>query len=341
MNTEFELDGRTLCGAHVINDLNKLDIYNPLKNAEIRYRPNPFNPMRKVQSFIERLEAMPGFEDTIAKERSEDMRLLYVAFTRARDRLILAYPDRMETLTLNMLQPGFDKYLLGRGIEHKDFYINDEIEIQETRSQAKVPNVNYEERDYPPAVIQPSKVEGKRAQVKEVYKLGDRLTVGKTESDNDFGDCIHSFLAVYLREDLSEAQSESLAERLRQNWHMSETITNEVLVNSGLRLKRWLTSSFGEYEIFTEMPVSQNLECGSVLKGTVDLAIRVENQWIIIDHKSFQGGHVVAMEKGKSYSSQLAAYADAIEVATSEKVIKTMIHYPISGMLVELIGQEA
>ncbi len=72
-----------------------------------------------------------------------------------------------------------------------------------------------------------------------------------------------------------------------------------------------------------------------------DLAIRVENQWIIIDHKSFQGGHVVAMEKGKSYSSQLAAYADAIEVVTSEKVIKTMIYYPISGMLVELIRQEA
>jgi hypothetical protein len=58
---------------------------------------------------------------------------------------------------------------------------------------------------------------------------------------------------------------------------------------------------------------------------------------LIIDHKSFPAGQGQLEKKALEYSGQLHGYKNALEAATEQAVEKTMIFFPVSGRLVEVL----
>jgi hypothetical protein len=56
----------------------------------------------------------------------------------------------------------------------------------------------------------------------------------------------------------------------------------------------------------------------------------------VIDHKTFPGSREAALEKVRSFSGQLAAYAGAIRSATGVARVSTWVHMPVAGLAVEL-----
>ena len=70
----------------------RLALGEPLAGRWIRCWVNPYGKMESKLPFLERLADDPAARRNLAQLRREELRLLYVIFTRARDRLILAQP---------------------------------------------------------------------------------------------------------------------------------------------------------------------------------------------------------------------------------------------------------
>ena len=81
--------GVTALGVHVAEEDQAFDFEDPLAGRWLRYWPNPFYPSQKT--FLH--DDLADHPVTLAleqRERREILRLLYVAWTRAKDRLIVA-----------------------------------------------------------------------------------------------------------------------------------------------------------------------------------------------------------------------------------------------------------
>jgi ATP-dependent exoDNAse (exonuclease V) beta subunit len=106
----YELDGtfgRTSLGVHV-DDARKaaLRLDAPLAGRALRYWPSPFSPRASRTPFHERLARHPIAIAADAGAQREELRLLYVGWTRARDRLVLAGRGDLSAGTLALFAQG-------------------------------------------------------------------------------------------------------------------------------------------------------------------------------------------------------------------------------------------
>jgi ATP-dependent helicase/nuclease subunit A len=81
---------RTAVGVSVASDAAELDVNDPLRDRWLRYWPNPFHVSQRNAPLLAKIAAHPASLEIDEQARREELRLLYVGWTRARDRLVLA-----------------------------------------------------------------------------------------------------------------------------------------------------------------------------------------------------------------------------------------------------------
>ncbi len=89
----FDLDRDTrfsALGVQVVSERASFDLANPLADRWIRYWPQPYHPMQRKAPFHQRLASDAATLAARQREGSQELRLLYVGWTRARDRVVLA-----------------------------------------------------------------------------------------------------------------------------------------------------------------------------------------------------------------------------------------------------------
>ncbi len=90
----YELDWtfkRYVPDIHIASDRKRIDLDSPLAERWIRYWPNPYFFTSKT-AYHELLEGHPAIVEAEGVEKRESLRLLYVGWTRARDRVVLTSP---------------------------------------------------------------------------------------------------------------------------------------------------------------------------------------------------------------------------------------------------------
>ena len=91
--------------------------------------------------------------------------------------------------------------------------------------------------------------------------------------------------------------------------------------------------------VYHERPFRQLQENGTIVIGSIDYVYRTSEGAILIDFKTFPQIEAVSDPTSPHfagyYAGQLNAYATAHE-ANCEKVIKRIIYYPVSGMVVDI-----
>jgi ATP-dependent exoDNAse (exonuclease V) beta subunit len=80
---------RLVPGIHVASERERIELDDPLGERWIRYWPQPYHPGTKT-AYHEKMEGHEAIEAAADVERRESLRLLYVGWTRARDRVVLA-----------------------------------------------------------------------------------------------------------------------------------------------------------------------------------------------------------------------------------------------------------
>jgi len=354
-------------GVRLVSEERAFSVASPLSGRSIAYWPTPYGKASKGIPFFDRLAAHPESEKAQCAARREALRLVYVAWTRARDRLVLAArPGKLEEGRLAALAVGgvplvsepdedgvaqwgipgnpapdgadgaapsvavFVRSLAPGSASHS------EADASATGSTVEgyLPSGP---RVYPPASVTASSIEG-AGMATEVIELGERLdvqsaVVREDEAMQHFGEAVHGFLAAD-RGTCPASERESMARELLERWGVAGAVEPAALIMASDRLQQWLAERWPRAVLRREWPMFQRLEGGTVLRGTADLVVETEEELLVIDHKSFPGNREAAVARAAEYAGQLGAYADALSSATGKRVGETFIHLPVSGLVV-------
>jgi ATP-dependent helicase/nuclease subunit A len=322
------------------------DANQPLANRRLRFWPWPFGKQQTGIPVATKIEnGQLGREANIAAV-CEELRLLYVGFTRARDMLVLVTRNGQPSKWLDLLKAPWLKPAVGGGgrldgllgpskVPCCTKIIQPPADI--TRSD---PVASYRWFPVPvtptpklPASIVPSKQSPiASAKVMKVINLRNRLPVSCKVDENVLGDALHT---IFAAEFINPQHPDCLAtiERILRSHGLDQNIKARDAADMVDRFTAHLTKFFQPKSIQVETPfLSVNKE-GQRTSGFIDLLLETSDGAVLIDHKSFLGACADWPVKALSYSGQLAAYRSALVDRSVESV---WIHFAAAGGLVQI-----
>jgi len=342
-------------GIRLASDTDTVNLDDPLAGRWLRYWPGPYGRKRKDVPFLARLEEHEASQSARKAARREALRLVYVGWTRARDRLVYAArPGRIAEGGLTVLsvngapllsEPSGDGQVVWGAADTKQelsVVLRNLPPIRED-SRERVPALGYMpagSRLHPPATVSPSQLEGK-ACVGDTIDIGARIpaAIRDEEEMRRFGDAIHVFLAAD-RPERPTPEREALAHDVLERFQVAGAIEAPQLREISDRLSRWIDSSWPGSTWHREWPLLRRLPSGTTLRGVADLVVETGVGLLLVDHKTFPGSREQAVERAAEYAGQLSAYADALEAPKTGPLVGAYIHLPISGLIcrVEIPG---
>ena len=341
----YELEGMRAddgLGVRVVSE-SAFDLAAPLAGRWIRFWPHPYHPNQSSAPFHARLEAHPALGPVCEQDERQRLRLFYVGWTRARDRLVLAGATGRLASGMPALIADDRGPLLGEPVGDRAVWAGRDVAIVQRAPMAGAPapladepGAGYVEpgpRAYPPAFVSPSALHV-TGRVGEPVAIGGRAPLSGKPDMNHLGEAVHAFLAA-MRSCADEGRIALAADVLRR-WGVPDALQPADVAQMGESLERWVRARWPDAVWRREWPVLRRLPDGSVLRGTIDLLLETGDGLVVIDHKSFPGDREHALERAKTHAGQLAAYADAVGAATGRPVIGRFVHLPISGWMVPL-----
>ena len=334
------------------------DPNQPLKGRQIRWWPWPYGRKSKGLELADRAQGTAAAQQLRLRENSERVRLLYVAFTRARDHLVLSRMAGGANTTswLDCLQnaeggPILDLPWQATGNTHIDMGAQgypctvahqrgtvpeEEHELNEQAAWFVTPDTHTERA---PQRISPSAEELSDARAAtvnlvEVISLGARHPLSvRSDQMAAVGEAIHGFLAADLGANSTER--ESLAQRLLHSWGLRGQLAPSTIISMADRFTHWLDQHAPGARL-PEWPVRWLRDDGRAMSGDIDLLVPTDTGWLLFDHKSFPGDTAQRNTKLVKWSGQLDAYRSAIEAATGQPVSELWIHLPVRGEVVRV-----
>lgn len=322
-------------GYHSFDELSKL-----LSEAQIEYSPK-FSAPETCEKYLENLQ----------READEEARrLLYVALTRARDKLIVEWPSYLKD------KPGLYYSLLNHDdnvviekdvikIHESNFGCNvvqggkllpdeiDDLIETDTKLRATGRRAIIESEvicSLTPDSISPSILKDRNdlesiEQKIIIKQYADEIQIESELSANILGTALHRiFEIIGHRPDLVDNLEGNIGAELD-----SDTLTK--VCERVREFESWVEDYFSPDEIFRELPFLSINENGSVVNGTVDLVIKNNDGIVIIDHKSDLVEN--STESFEKYRNQLSMYAKALEEEMGT-VVSVGIHWIRNGEVV-------
>ncbi|GMO34283.1 MAG: UvrD-helicase domain-containing protein [Termitinemataceae bacterium] len=342
------------------------DPENPLNKRTLHFWPKPVSI--KSEDFDNLIKDSPEESEARKKDIAESQRLLYVGITRAMDVLILAIQQKtskknVKTLDVKWLEESLiDKSgeslikLPGSNDEVLDHTLNigdDQIAIKirtftedtKTETSKKSNYTQYrpvpakELPHYVSSRITPSKIEGKAEDQSKVRAdlIADFKTIIKEKEKPDYaslGNAVHNFLSL-VQGKRSLDEWKHVAQRLLTRYGVDKVLTDADMIAVYERLNNFIKTNYPNAKILRECPISLREANNQVMHGFIDMLLELDEGYVIIDHKTFAGADI-AKEEARKYAPQLNAYRRAVAAATNKKVLATLIHMPIIGIIYEV-----
>lgn len=341
-------------GVHVLSDRTNFDVSDPLGGRRIHFWPNPYttsNQHGPVKNAYAQSEAHQYVADQMDREA---LRVLYVGWTRARDKLILA-AEQKKLLggllgTLARIDPGIisDPGVTTAGLVDTT-WAGHQFMLQVTPCQpAETPPVQSSpgkvRTGRPPAALAlatlpPSSAPPRPARLGEPVPLGAPVRLRRSVDTEVLGTAMHGFFAADDWHRSKQDRTE-MASGLLDRHQIAGALEPSDLLKIGDRLWCWVRERFGpDSLILTEWPLGLKLESGTLVLGTSDLVVETTDAVAVIDHKIF--GMTTALSKAEVLAGQLGCYADAVARARPGKPVSMWVHLPLSGVVVEVQGGKA
>ncbi|MDC3959012.1 UvrD-helicase domain-containing protein [Polyangium jinanense] len=352
----YELDGtfsRSALGVHVDDRRGRGPLLQaPLAGRTIRYWPSPLRFQRSP--LTERLRAHPIAAEASENAVREELRLLYVGFTRARDRLVLASSRDLSEGTLRLFTRGGGAPLAepmpARSREGVSLVSVDwggrqtSVAVRRPAPRASLVSSQADPahaeildrpspRTYAPALLAPSNLEG-QGSVLDIERIGPRVSARATVDPAALGSAVHAFLASD-RPGLDEDDRAELAARLLDAWGVAEALPVEDVLALGRRFSDWLGTRWPGAILRREWPVEHRLAAGTLVRGKLDLLVMAGETLVVIDHKVVLAGELDALEEIRGAHGQLRAYADAL-LAAGAASVQVRVHLPLAGLVARL-----
>lgn len=327
----------------------------PLFGRRLDYWPWPFGfsfhgRPKASQPLTDLVLATEEGQEAAERVKSEELRVLYVAMTRAQKRLVLAHRPNKYGWLRNL--PSVDEVLnptLGPG-EHElegcqtTVIVRElepeppgEIELPDTCTWIEPPVRAGDSpalRDNSPSR---QMAEDDGAVVEEAALPGEHPFSKNIRTDDwkALGEAVHAyFAALPSLGGLDSEQRIAVARRCLDTMEAEAPIEPEELMAAGERLMQWISERFEDAELATEISVVAPRESGGRWTGEIDLLIELpDGELICIDHKAIPVGQGGWSSSAAKHVGQLRAYREALE-ALGYRVGGTWIHLPLGGGVV-------
>lgn len=325
----------------------------PLKGRELRYWPNPFGgelPLGLDEEILKTKE----FKQLAEQEHGESLRILYVGFTRAKEKLILAtrvtqtkkeekhkhqWLDRLGAFSKGMsamTTPGKHKL---HGVETS--LVVKRVQNEPVDPVAKgTPAHHWFHDPKPKKVVHPDRMRSPsqeppvKAEIKAVPLPGEQPKFGKVTDGTaeQLGNSMHAYFAA-LPSLFGESDKAKIAcaKRVIESHAMGDAMSAEALVAAGERLKRWVDETYPGAVWHTEVPLTAPAKDGRQWHGFMDLLLELpDGRTVLVDHKSS-----LKAEKASGFSGQLRGYSEALSHG-GVNLEHCWVHLPICGEMVRL-----
>ncbi len=330
------------------------DAAAPLNGRWVRYWPWPYGDQKKGADLSNDAMASEAGQAAERRELRERARLLYVGFTRARDKLVLfakAGKNGVSTRWLDELRSVAEAPALvvpwdGDGdaiAQAADVDIpcvvrrlgppDEPVAPPRVGAPALGP-ISPTPAMRPPESVRPSEAgEIAGATVGEVIRLGPRPALAaKGHEIRPLGDAVHAYLAGA---DRSEAAA---ASHLTANG-VAHALTPIALVRIGVALDKALEFRWPDATRQPEWPVRwrrPSAEGARLVVGEIDLVLDDPGGLVVVDHKAYPGDVAGRDERVRKYAGQLRAYREALAAATGRPAEEAWLHFPLLGELVRV-----
>lgn len=277
-----------------------------------------------------------GFDqmDTERKKReeAEEIRLLYVATTRAKERLVIPW-FAAKGGRLDLLARGF-KPEAGPLVEAPDLESLTAPEVRTEKTETKHGSVNeligrrrvwVESRAKllaraakPLPRLSPSKLAG------EAEPREDEPGGMERERAMDFGVVVHEALEAFDLKAAVAQQCRQIEQTIAQTGLRDEDKRRAVEMVSRTLGSEWLARTRRATEVYRELPFTQVMDEG-LMEGKIDLLFCEDGEWTLVDYKTDAR---VDVEK---YAEQLRAYEVALKQVAGIALARKMLFYLATG----------
>jgi ATP-dependent helicase/nuclease subunit A len=331
---------------------------HPLAGRWVRFWPWPYGKLSARLELADRVENGPEADVVREDEERERVRLLYVAFTRARDRLVLAAGMKRGAPTITALAPLCDG--AGQPVLHAPFGANEgdaAVQAGDLATACRVRALSSAQvepvaavplarpwYDGTRAVARPREIVNPSSEPLEarepgrivaVSPLAGRAPLQDGTDMGPLGDAVHAFLAA----DRWTGDRDAVAGRLLQSYGVVGAVAPASLVRASDALRAFLDERFPGSAWRREWPVRARIDDRGhprLVQGEVDLFLERPDGFVLVDHKSFPGNDRERDTRVVAYAAQLGLYAFVLERALRKPLLGSYIHLPIRGEIVEV-----
>jgi ATP-dependent helicase/nuclease subunit A len=277
--------------------------------------------------------------------QAEELRLLYVGFTRARDLLVLVIEKDqphpwLDLLKANWLQPGQSQLNLPTG---EMISCRTRSLMPPQTSQSLIPDNEYQwfpqrtnrTPKLPAQIIPSAQAPIGTAKVVEIITFGSPIQISRRfDEDTDLGDAIHAIFAAEFTHP-NHPKRATTAERILKEFGCDQSVWLEDVLRAVDVFREDVEKKFKPKQILVEVPFSFQNPAGQSVSGFIDLLLETAQGWVLIDYKSFQGQKADWEAKALSYSGQLDCYRQAL-AAMNMKAESLWIYFALSGGLIRI-----
>jgi ATP-dependent exoDNAse (exonuclease V) beta subunit len=333
---------RNICGKLPSIDIQYTDFSDLdaiLENARLEFSPS-FAASETKDRFVTPLDE---------KARAESLNLLYVALTRAREKLILEWPNNLETSTrytywhflrdAAKVELKANKLLVGEeAFSCRVMAADREPPLDFTKTETNpiqdLPRVGRRALkrcalpdNLTPMFVTPSRLHEQQ----EIAKLKsiDTIEYGNPLDLSLSRGAIRGLLIHRALELLGQGVSKEKTRRL-----LETTVTDEdwaKIYEMTKSFMQTLREKFDPLAMHWEVPILSKNQNGSVISGYIDLLVETQGGYWIFDHKSEEPED--QQKTFNHYLPQLRGYAQALSEGMKLKVKGLAIHWACMGAI--------
>lgn len=338
MDLEAKLKPR-LWGMTVLATDDDIDLNDPLVGRTIRYWPKFSGAQASGVPMLDIIANSPAGIVAQQNETEESKRLLYVSLTRPRDGLILTINrnnDRgpwMETLGSDWMLPTTHELELPDETVIPTQY----LEFEDETIDAELSDFNPQWLDAPPKAMDKLRLNASpsseppvdSAYIKTTIELGDRVELTGEYDPADLGSCLHAVIAAKINK-------QTATQRIISEWEMDDVLTVAAAELCANRFIANVEDQFSPKQWFAEHPIQYRNDLGQHVTGWIDLLIKTEDGFVLIDHKASPRARSDWETIALGYSGQLRAYVNGLNILEPAIPTQAYIHFAITGGLLEV-----
>ncbi len=338
-------------GVAVVDDRATVNMATPLEGRRLRYWPWPYGLTKVGTGLAEAVAGSAVQTKALSHAAAEEVRLLYVTFTRARDYLVLSLSPKTNSwldtvlaateIRLPSSDPdGLYQLAVGEGRSIPLLVARPTPVTREPLPSAAVMWVppRLGRREYPPARLSPSKLPPAPGVVPLTHQpvvTGAVITITGKPAAHLLGTALHDFIAVDCLQRGSGPERRELLEGLLMRYGVPGVVSSAELLSNLDGFYTFL-DTLQPLRLLPEWPLHHQ-KTGQLLSGTADLLVETVHGWVIIDHKSFSGPRQKWGQEGEKYTEQLAAYGTMVTAATGTNITAAYLHFVCGGGVVQFL----